>query len=151
MYRFFLLFVITLLFCSAVAVANPLATLKFERLTIDEGLSQNTVTVTYQDRQGFIWIGTTDGLNRYDGHQFRVFRHQPDQPDTISSNVISAIFEDSAGVLWIGTDAGLNRFERHTERFRHFKHDANDHNSLSHDTVTAITQFKSGDLWVATF
>lgn len=148
------LWVVLLMLCTVsigVCVANPFATLKFERVTIDDGLSQNTVAVTYQDRQGFVWIGTSDGLNRYDGHQFTVFRHQVDDEQSISSNIIIAITEDADGYLWIGTGAGLNRFDRKTEQFRRYLHDPQNPASISHNTITGIVQFHGGDLWLSTF
>lgn len=144
------LWVVLMLFCG-VSVANPFATLKFEHVTIKDGLSQNTVTVTFQDKQGFIWIGTNDGLNRYDGHQFKVFRHHFDDEHSISNNVIAAIAQDPDGYLWIGTNDGLNRFDPRTEQFRRFFHDPKNTSSISHNTITGIEQFHGGDLWLSTF
>ena len=137
--------------CISVCVANPFATLSFEHVTIEQGLSQNTVTVTFQDSQGFIWIGTCDGLNRYDGHQFRVFRHQVDDDSSISNNIVTAIVEDTDGFLWVGTGGGLNRFDRSTEQFQRYLHDDKKPSSISHNHVTGIAQLHGGDLWLSTF
>src|SRR5712672_903571 len=79
------------------------ASLYFERLTIQNGLSNNKVNCILQDKRGFIWLGTDDGLCRYDGYNFVIFRHQPGNPTTISGNIISDIVEDAEGVLWIAT------------------------------------------------
>ena len=111
-YRSVQLLYLVLLFSCFVVAANPLATLKFERLSSDDGLSDNTVTVSYQDRQGFMWIGTTDGLNRYDGYQFRVFRHDIDdlediqvlerkvQPlDDVKDQIKSKLLDDSGDTV----------------------------------------------------
>ena len=80
--------------------------LYFNRLTTQNGLSHNKVNCILQDRRGFIWMGTDDGLNRYDGHYFTIFRHQHNDPTTISGNIITALFEDENDVLWIGTADG---------------------------------------------
>src|SRR3954467_6673476 len=90
----------------------------FRHLTIADGLSQNAVSAIVQDRRGFMWFGTKDGLNRYDGYQFVVFRHNPFDSTSISDSEISIVFEDSHGRLWVGTrGGGLNRFDRTHERF----------------------------------
>jgi ligand-binding sensor domain-containing protein len=83
----------------------------FRQLTIDDGLSQSTVFATLQDSRGYMWFGTIDGLNRYDGYNFMVFTNDPSDSTTISDNVITSIFEDSRKQLWIGTVNGyINKF-----------------------------------------
>jgi hypothetical protein len=87
----------------------------FGHLTIEDGRSQNAVYALLQDRQGSLWIGTTDGLNRYDGYAFTVFRHDPFDPATLSSSYVTAVLEDTRGHFWVGTqDGGLNRLDRAT-------------------------------------
>ncbi len=116
----------------------------FRYLTITDGLSQNSVLAIVQDRQGFLWFGTKDGLNRYDGHSFRVYRHDPDDPTSLSDNAITALFEDRDGRLWVGTERGsLDRFDRARETFHPMELDAG-------SAVNAIVQGPEGDLWVAT-
>jgi hypothetical protein len=89
---------------------------RFERISVEQGLSQNTVSSILQDSRGFLWIGTSDGLNRYDGTGFKVYRHDPLNPTSLSHNVITALAEDEQGMLWIGTDGGgLNQYDRHAE------------------------------------
>src|ERR1051326_183794 len=80
----------------------------FENLTTRDGLIQNEVRCLCQDRKGFIWIGTHDGLNRYDGKKFETFTHQSADPNSISDNYITKIFEDHSGNIWVGTRSGVN-------------------------------------------
>jgi ligand-binding sensor domain-containing protein/signal transduction histidine kinase len=88
----------------------------FREFTTEEGLSQNTVRCILQDRRGFLWFGTDDGLNRFDGYRFRVIRNQPDIPAGLPHNRIRALFEDAAGGLWVGTMNGLYRLDRSSGR-----------------------------------
>jgi signal transduction histidine kinase/ligand-binding sensor domain-containing protein/DNA-binding response OmpR family regulator len=115
----------------------------FRHLTIADGLSQNAVQAILQDRRGFMWFGTKDGLNRYDGYQFVIFRHDPFDSTTLTDSDITALFEDQSGVLWVGTRVGgLNRLDRKTERFRSY-------HSGPKGEVTAIAEDDRG-IWVAT-
>ena len=124
---------------------------RFEHLTVEDGLSQVTVYANLQDHQGFMWFGTQDGLNRYDGYTFKVFRHDPQIPGSISDNYIKTLYQDSKGRLWIGTrGGGLNRFDADTEHFIYFKHNTSDPHSLSHNEVNAIFEDDKGILWVGT-
>ena len=83
----------------------------FDRLTTEDGLSQNTVTSILQYSRGFMWFGTEDGLNKYDGHTFTVYRHDPDDPHSLRDDSIMTLYEDRDGVLWIGTLTGwLERY-----------------------------------------
>ena len=93
----------------------------FRQLTVDDGLSQSTVFATLQDSRGYMWFGTIDGLNRYDGYSFMVFTNNPSDSTTISDNVITSIFEDSQKQLWVGTVNGyINKFNLNTETFERF-------------------------------
>ena len=129
----------------------PGASLNFEQITVNEGLSQNGILAILQDRQGYLWIGTQEGLNRYDGYTFTHFKNDPQNPNSISYNSITSLFEDREGYLWIGTwGGGLNRYDRNTGMFVRFLTDANDPASLSNPIVTSIGQDQSGRLWVGT-
>ncbi|RPI93184.1 MAG: PAS domain S-box protein [Chloroflexi bacterium] len=129
----------------------PGSIIRFEHLTIEHGLSQNAGVAIFQDSKGYLWIGTQDGLNRYDGFNFKIYKHDPDDPASISHNSILAIEEDQDGYLWIGTwGGGLNRFDPTAETFTRYRQDNNESASLSNDTVTAVKQDSSGVLWVGT-
>ena len=126
--------------------------LLFERISMDEGLSQASVNAIYQDTTGFLWFGTQDGLNCYDGYNFKVYK--PIRQDTlsISSNNITVIFQDSYGKIWIGTvGGGLNLFDPLTETFRHYMHDDSDPTSIGNDDIYAIFEDSDGDLWIGTY
>jgi ligand-binding sensor domain-containing protein/GAF domain-containing protein/two-component sensor histidine kinase len=97
-----------------------------------------------------MWFGTQDGLNRYDGYIFIVYRHDPSNPASISSNSINALFQDSKGNLWIGTGGGLELYDHIQNTFIHFKHSETDSSSLSNDNVTSICEDHNGNLWIAT-
>ncbi|MGH7451859.1 MAG: ligand-binding sensor domain-containing protein, partial [bacterium] len=127
--------------------------LRFERISLEHGLSQSIVHVIFQDSKGFLWFGAQDGLNKYDGYEFTVYKFDPFDSTSLSENYISSIYEapSEPKALWIGTVAsGLNRFDRETERFTHFRHNPADPTSLSNDLVTGIYEDRTGNLWVAT-
>ncbi len=122
--------------------------LKFKNFSLDEGLSQSTVNTIFQDKQGFLWFGTQDGLNKFDGYNFTVYRHDPKNSNTLSHNEIFSIYEDSKGILWIGTGNGLNKFD--LNKFTNYLHNPNDPNSLSHNEVWSIYEDRNGILWIGT-
>jgi ligand-binding sensor domain-containing protein/signal transduction histidine kinase len=125
--------------------------LRFESLSTKQGLSQSTVLCALQDRQGFMWFGTQDGLNRFDGYEFRVYRHVETVPGSLRDNYILSLYEDRAGTLWVGTNkGGLNRYDPQTETFTAFIHNPDDPESLSLNAVNAIVEDHAGYLWVAT-
>ncbi len=125
--------------------------LKFEHISLEHGLSQSNITSIVQDQTGFLWFGTLDGLNKYDGYDFTVYKHSADDSSTLSSSSIWAIYEDRLGYIWVATiSAGLNRFDPGTGQFIRFKHDASDPHSLSDNRVRAIHEDAAGQLWIGT-
>ena len=127
---------------------------RITRIGTEQGLSEGHVYCVLQDSRGFMWFGTRDGLNRYDGYEFKIYRHNPDDVNSISNNFIYVLWEDADGDLWIGTNGGgLNRFDRTLERFIRYRHDPNDSNSLSHGIVRGIagdSRKRGAPLWIAT-
>lgn len=125
--------------------------LRFERIGLEEGLSQSVVYAILQDQFGFLWFGTTDGLNRYDGHSFEVFQPDPDDPTSISDRWITALLSDRQGNVWIGTlRGGLNRYDQNTGKFIPYMNEPINSNSLAANHVTALLEDKDGYLWVGT-
>ena len=127
------------------------AMIRFEHFSIQDGLSDNTITAICQDSKGFMWFGTTNGLNRFDGYNYVQFKHDPGDSLSISDNYIRALFLDSSGSLWIGTlNGGLNRFNSESESFTSYMHDPDDAEGISNNSVTSITEGHDGLLWVGT-
>ncbi|MEO7522918.1 MAG: two-component regulator propeller domain-containing protein, partial [Ferruginibacter sp.] len=127
------------------------AQVKFDRITTDDGLSQGMVNSILQDRYGFMWFASNDGLNRYDGNNFTVYKNDPNDNNSIADNFIRYLFEDSAGRVWIATAGnGLDLFDRTTETFVHFKYSAENTNSISDNSITSIDEDKLGGIWVGT-
>lgn len=124
---------------------------KFEHITTEKGLSQNTVHSIIQDRKGFLWFATEDGLNKYDGFSFITYRNNPSDSTSLSDNFIWKIFEDIDGTIWICTNnGGLNRFENETESFTRFQHSPLNPFSISNNSIRAIYQDRKGNLWIGT-
>ena len=145
---------ITLICLISIILSLPVSAqkpdIKFQKRSLKDGLSQSTVYSILQDSRGLMWFGTQDGLNKYDGYHFTVYRHDPSDAHSLSHNEIFALYEDNTGTLWIGTSNGLNRFDRQQERFIHYQNDPNNPNSLSHNTVLSIFEDDKAVLWVGT-
>jgi ligand-binding sensor domain-containing protein/signal transduction histidine kinase len=140
--------------CFVLFVSNLSAQpdVKFTHLTNLDGLSQSTVQAIIKDRYGFMWFGTQDGLNRYDGYKFKVYRHLPKDTNSLRTNHIVTLYEDHQGDLWIGTNNGaLSKYERKHDHFIHYKEMNGDKPGLSQKTVTAIYEDRRNNFWVGTF
>src|SRR5258708_4411531 len=125
--------------------------LKFEHLGTDEGLSQSNITCMLQDRNGFMWFGTHDGLNRYDGYKFTVYRSNVNDKNSLSSNFITDLVEDNERNLWIATcGGGLNLFIANEEKFISYRYDESDRQGIASDYVNSLCLDSSGSLWVGT-
>ena len=126
-------------------------TIRFQHLTIEDGLPQNSVLAIHQDSSGFMWFGTEVGLARYDGYNLKVFKHEAGNSNSLSQNYITKIVEDDQDNLWIGTRrGGLNYFNTKTEQFTRYRHQDGNINSLSHDYIYTITKDNQGNLWIGT-
>lgn len=124
---------------------------KFDHIAEKEGLSQVSVLCILQDRQGFMWFGTQDGLNKYDGYTFTVYRNAPENSNSLGSNFIRALIEDRDGIIWIGgRGGGLTRFDPAAGTFKNYLHEKNNPNTLSGNSINDILQSRDGILWIAT-
>ena len=123
----------------------------YKHFTTDQGLSQNLISAIAQDSLGLIWIGTKDGLNLFDGYNFRAYKFDPFDSTSLSDNYITSLYVDPGGRLWVGTfEGGLHLFDPHTERFLRFMHDPLNPATLSHNQVQAMVGDDNGHLWVGT-
>lgn len=142
--------IVLFLNCLTLVVAQGQKQLNFKRITINDGLSQNTVFCIAQDKTGFIWIGTEDGLNKYDGYEFTVYKHQNNNPKSLSHSQINALLEDKKRNFWIGTSDGLNLFNKHTETFSKIGYHTPTEGNAG-DFISAIYQDSNENLWVGTY
>ena len=129
---------------------NPGQNLRFENISLEEGLSQSSVFCILQDQRGFLWFGTEDGLNMYDGYSFTVYKKDSDTTNSVSSNWIETIYEDNQGILWIGTTHGLDSFNPDQETFTHYQIGPEDNQSISEHHITSLIQDHQGILWIGT-
>ena len=130
---------------------TPPTSTRFEHFSLEDGLSQSAVLELLQDRAGYLWVGTQDGLNRYDGYGFSVYKNDPDDPNSLSHNSILQLIQDSSGAIWIGTwGGGLNRLDPQTGKITRYMHNPADPTSLSNDTVAALWEDQRGSIWVGT-
>lgn len=124
--------------------------MRFDHLSVKQGLSQGNVNDLLQDKFGFIWIATEDGLNLYDGYKVTVFRTNPDDSTSLSSNSIHCLEQDNLGNIWIGTSGGLNLYNRALNRFDHFKGTADERQYLG-GNIGAICIENEKQLWFSAF
>lgn len=124
--------------------------LSFELISRTDGLSNQAVSSIVQDSSGYLWFGTQNGLDRYDGLGFTVFEHDSFDANSISHNLVQTLFMDQDDTLWIGTYSGLNRLDTHTGRFVRYIHDPKNNDSLSNNIVVSIFRDRDHRLWVGT-
>jgi signal transduction histidine kinase/ligand-binding sensor domain-containing protein/ActR/RegA family two-component response regulator len=155
MYRFSALSLIAALAVAAAFPAGaepPPALPQFVTTSVASGLPSSTVYKLAQDRDGFIWMGTLDGLARYDGVSFRVFRNDPADPRSLAGNNITALLVDSKGRIWCGgSPSALNRLDADGEHFERWRHVPNDLSTLGSDDVWSIAEDRDGAIWVGTY
>lgn len=142
---------LALCLCPALNLLAVTKPMHFDRLSMEDGLSQTTVNAIVQDTQGFMWFGTEDGLNRYDGYAFTQYYHDRSNPDALISDFIKDLVHDDDGNLWVSTDGGgLARWDRLADRFVRFRHDPEDPTSLPTDRIRGLHYDLEGALWIAT-
>ena len=150
MLRYFFIFV--LVFCSGMVCYSQIPViedpyLKFDHLNNKDGLSNNYVLDIFQDSEGYMWIGTVDGLNRYDGYSFLQFKHDPKDSASLSSNLVTCIAEDETGSLWIGTGKGLNHFNRRNGTFKNYNISSNTE-IFTNEHIRALYADENNILWI---
>ncbi|MGN6394960.1 MAG: two-component regulator propeller domain-containing protein [Mucilaginibacter sp.] len=126
------------------------ASLKFEHFGTGNGLSQVNINCIIQDSRGFMWIGSRNGLNRYDGYKFITFRYDSKNEQTLSNNMITDLAEDREGNIWVATQSGLDMYERATGKFVRYMHDAKNPNTISNNIINRLRFDHNGKLWIAT-
>jgi signal transduction histidine kinase/ligand-binding sensor domain-containing protein/DNA-binding response OmpR family regulator len=134
----------------AFAVLSQKNNLKFDHFNSEDGLSHSNVISIFQDRTGFMWFCTRDGLNKYDGYKFTVYKNDEHNKNSISQNAVYEAIEDADNNLWIATRGGLSKFDKHSEQFTQYKHINDDPNSLSNDLINCIFEDSDKNLWVGT-
>lgn len=124
----------------------------FRHLNISHGLAGNTVSAILQDRMGFMWFGTDNGLNRYDGKNFELFVHNPKDTNSLSGNNVTALFQDRAGRIWIGTHSnGITIYNPLTQKFKRYEHKANKLGSINTGYVSQIYEDSKGRFWICLY
>jgi ligand-binding sensor domain-containing protein/anti-sigma regulatory factor (Ser/Thr protein kinase) len=138
----------------AVDVSAQSAEPFFKNIKTENGLSHNKVNCILKDKRGFVWFGTEDGLTRFDGRYYVVFKSRPNDTQVLSGNIINDLYEDKDGILWIATaDGGITKYDYRlsiTRQFKQFRHNAHDTESIPEDAVKKIVEDRTGNLWLAT-
>lgn len=123
---------------------------RFHTFSTADGLPQATVRAIAQDATGFLWLGTQDGLARFDGYGFQVYRHERDDPWSLAESHVTALVADTDGSLWVGTlTGGLSHYDPDLDRFRTHRADRARSDTLASDNITALLLTRGGRLWVA--
>ena len=135
-------------------VCSQQQNIRFERITVEDGLTNGAVQDILQDQQGFMWFATWNGVSKYDGYTFTTYQHDPDDSTSIGENSVFDIYEDRRGVLWFATvGGGLSKFDPKKERFTNYRHDPNDPHSISSSQVKCTDSYMYNDkdiLWIGT-
>ncbi len=144
------LFIYIVLFFVASQLSAQKKHINFEKISLESGLSQSTVNCILQDSKGFMWFGTLDGLNLYDGYDMKIYRNNLYDANSLPDNTITTLFEDKFGLIWIGTlGRGITVFDRFQNRFISL-HNTLNNKYLASNSITDITQDGLGNIWVAT-
>lgn len=126
--------------------------LVFKRMDIEDGMSSRFITCINQDKLGFMWFGTENGLNRFDGYSFKVYNFNRDDSTTIGANSVWSLFRDTKGILWVGTDGGgMSKYNAEKDAFIRYSPDNKNPQAISNGAVRCIYEDKSGRLWAGTW
>ncbi|SLM31927.1 putative Histidine kinase [Desulfamplus magnetovallimortis] len=128
-----------------------IGSVKFDHITIEDGLSQNTINAILQDQNGFMWFATQDGLNKYDGYNFTYYKNNPEDANSLSDNFVYDIALDKYGIIWLGTRGqGLSRFDPKTEKFLNYRYDPNNPKGINDNFIKVIHIDNQGNIWLGT-
>ncbi len=145
----FILFIVIIIAPKAQGLEDKNYALKFQHFTSSKGLSQRSVMAILQDKKGYVWFGTRDGLNKFDGNKFVVYRHNSGDKNSITNNYIQTLYQDSRGNLWIGTQNGLNIYNPEKDNFISYNH-SESKNSIQSNVIWDIIQLDKNTIWLTT-
>ena len=148
-YIIYMLLLIILLITTNIVYVSAYNNINFKNITSEDGLSQGTVETIIQDDQGYIWLGTNDGLCRYNGYKFKIYKHDEELENSITNNYIVDIKQDNSGNIWVGTANGLSKIDTKTDLITNYNMN-DEEKSLSHYNIGDILITKSGDVLVGT-
>lgn len=148
--KFKKLLIIILTVCISHSAFASGSNMIFESISIEKGLSSRTVYCITQDASGYLWFGTDDGLNRYDGYSFKVFKQDPNESSSISNSFINCCLRTRDNTLWFGTNKGLNSYNPVNETFSTPQPENDLHKELATQRIRVIYEDKSGHLWIGT-
>ncbi len=123
--------------------------IKFERIAIENGLSNNIAFGIMQDKKGFMWFATLDGLVKYDGYNLTLYQNNPKDTNSLGDNIVMSVYEDHTGLIWIGTagGGGINSFNPQTGNWKRYPHNAKSSNSMGKGAIESIVEDRTGMLW----
>ena len=148
-YIIYMLLLIILLITTNIVYVSAYNNINFKNITSEDGLSQGTVETIIQDDQGYIWLGTNDGLCRYNGYEFKIYKHDEELENSITNNYIVDIKQHNSGNIWVGTANGLSKIDTKTDLITNYNMN-DEYKSLSHYNIGDILITKSGDVLVGT-
>jgi signal transduction histidine kinase/ligand-binding sensor domain-containing protein len=146
--RYFLISMVCLLIFTDIHAQKRYV--KFNHLTVNDGLSSNRIRCIYKDSKDYLWMGTDVGLDKFDSYQVKKYRHSSNAPGSISSDILTCIYEDRNKNLWVGTYDGLNLYDPAKDNFRVFKNIGGQNSSLNSNIITGIAEDKKGIIWIVT-
>ena len=148
-YTIYMFLLLTFLMSINTLYVSAYTNINFKHITGEDGLSQGTVETMIQDNKGYMWFGTNDGLCRYNGYEFKIYKHDEESKNSITNNYIVDIKEDKSGNIWVGTANGLSKIDPNTDLITNYNMN-DEEKSLSHYNIGDILITKSGDVLVAT-